>query len=109
MRFEFYLTLLENSKLIIGNSSSAIMEAPYFKVPSINVGDRQNNRYGLKQIINSEFSKKSILSSIDKAKKTKTIYKPIFGNGNSGKKIVKVLLSKSFNKLSIQKSYKTLS
>ena len=45
MRFEYYLTLLENADFIIGNSSSGIMEAPYFKIPAINIGDRQNNRF----------------------------------------------------------------
>ena len=73
MRFEFYLTLLENSKLIIGNSSSAIMEAPYFNIPSVNVGNRQINRYGLDKIINTKFTIKSILNSIKKAEKVKLI------------------------------------
>ena len=34
MRFEHYLSLLKNSQLIIGNSSSGIIEAPYFGVPN---------------------------------------------------------------------------
>ena len=51
MRFEHYLTLLENCEFIIGNSSSAIMEAPYFNIPSINLGDRQLNRFGLNKIL----------------------------------------------------------
>lgn len=108
MRFEFYLTLLENSKLIIGNSSSAIMEAPYFNVPSINVGDRQSNRYGLDLVINTSFSKRNIMSSIKKVKKIKLKFKPIFGNGDSAKKIINVLLSKKFSKIMIQKTYNRL-
>tara|TARA_A100001015_G_scaffold39738_1_gene43619 strand:- start:4499 stop:5626 length:1128 start_codon:yes stop_codon:yes gene_type:complete len=108
MRFEFYLTLLESSKLILGNSSSAIMEAPYFNVPSINVGDRQSNRFGLNKIINTSFSKKNILNSIKKAKKIKLKSKPVFGDGNSAKKIINVLLSKKFNKFKIQKTYNRL-
>ncbi len=108
MRFEFYLTLLENCKFIIGNSSSAIMEAPYFRVPSINIGDRQNNRYGLDYIINASFSKKSILSSIKKAKKIKIKFNPPFGKNGSAKKIINVLLSKKFSKIKIQKIYKRL-
>ena len=108
MRFEFYLTLLENCKFIIGNSSSAIMEAPYFNIPSINVGERQSNRFGLNFIINTPFSKKKILSSIKKVKKNKLKFKPIFGNGKSAKKIIDVLLSKKFTKITIQKTYKKL-
>jgi len=108
MRFEFYLTLLENSKLIIGNSSSAIMEAPYFNVPAINVGDRQSNRYGLDLVINTSFTKRNIMSSIKKVKKIKPKFKPIFGNGDSAKKITNVLLSKKFSKIMIQKTYNRL-
>ena len=44
MRFEYYLTLLKNCRFIVGNSSSGIIEAPYFGVPSINLGNRQKNR-----------------------------------------------------------------
>ena len=108
MRFEFYLTLLESSRLILGNSSSAIMEAPYFNVPSINVGDRQSNRFGLNKIINTSFSKKNILNSIKKVKKIKLNSKLVFGDGNSAKKIINILLSKKFNKFKIQKTYKRL-
>ena len=108
MRFEFYLTLLESSRLILGNSSSAIMEAPYFNVPSINVGDRQSNRFGLNKIINTSFSKKNILNSIKKAKKIKLNSKLVFGDGNSAKKIINILLSKKFNKFNIQKTYNRL-
>ena len=52
MRFEFYLTLLENCQFIIGNSSSAIMEAPYFNIPAINIGERQINRKVYKSLEN---------------------------------------------------------
>ena len=44
IRFEFYLTLLKNCHFIIGNSSSGIIEAPYYGIPTINIGDRQQNR-----------------------------------------------------------------
>ena len=44
IRFEYYLTLLKNCRFIIGNSSSGIMEAPYYGVSTINIGDRQKNR-----------------------------------------------------------------
>ena len=37
IRFEYYLTLLKNSRFIIGNSSSGIIEAPYYGVSTINL------------------------------------------------------------------------
>jgi UDP-N-acetylglucosamine 2-epimerase (hydrolysing) len=44
MRFEYFLTLLKHADLIVGNSSCGIMEAPYYGVPAINVGSRQEGR-----------------------------------------------------------------
>ena len=58
LRFEYYLTLLKNCRFIIGNSSSGIHEAPYFFIPAINVGNRQNLRSKSKHIINSDYSEK---------------------------------------------------
>ena len=52
LRFEYYLTLLKNSQFIIGNSSSGIMEAPYYGVTTINIGNRQSNRLKTKLIKN---------------------------------------------------------
>jgi UDP-N-acetylglucosamine 2-epimerase (hydrolysing) len=109
MRFEHYLTLLENADFIIGNSSSAIMEAPYFKVPSINVGDRQNNRFGLNKVININFVNKDIVQAIKKVKKLKVHARKIFGAGNSAKKIIKIIKSVNFHNLELQKTYKNLS
>jgi UDP-N-acetylglucosamine 2-epimerase (hydrolysing) len=108
MRFEYYLTLLESSQFIIGNSSSAIMEAPYFNVPAINIGDRQLNRHGVNTTINAPFVQKEIFKSIKKLKKIKLNKKQIFGKGDSAKKIIKILKSKKFKNVKIQKLYKNL-
>ena len=45
MRFEYFLTLLKNASLIIGNSSSGIREAGIYGIPAIDLGDRQRGRY----------------------------------------------------------------
>ena len=52
MRFEYFLSLLKNSKYILGNSSSAIYEAPILETPAINIGDRQYKRINSKIIKN---------------------------------------------------------
>ena len=54
LRFEHFLSLLKNSEFIIGNSSSAIYEAPMFNLPAINIGDRQHKRTKSKLIKNVE-------------------------------------------------------
>jgi len=43
LRFEYFLVMLKYCQFIIGNSSAGIREAPYYGVPSINIGSRQNN------------------------------------------------------------------
>ena len=105
IKFEHYLTFLKNSKFIIGNSSSGIIEAPYFGVPTINIGNRQSNRLKEKFIINSSFSKKKILASIRLSKDLRIKKRYLFGSGNSNKKILKVLESKNFWSNTVQKNF----
>jgi len=108
MRFEFYLTLLENCQFIIGNSSSAIMEAPYFNIPAINIGERQINRFGVNKVINTSFNSVNIIKAIKTIKRKKINFKPIFGKGDSSKKIINIIKTNKFKKLHIQKLYKNL-
>jgi UDP-N-acetylglucosamine 2-epimerase (hydrolysing) len=106
LRFEYYLTLLKNCKYIIGNSSSGIMEAPYYGVPTINIGNRQNNRANIKSIINCDYKCNKILKCIKKIAIDKKIKKNFFfGIGNSKKKILKILNSKKIWKLDNQKQF----
>ena len=51
---------------VIGNSSSGIIEAPSFKIGTINIGDRQKGRHQSKSIINCSPDKKSISDAISK-------------------------------------------
>ena len=44
-------TIIKNSNFIIGNSSSGIMEAPYYGVPTIDFGSRKKNRAKIKSVI----------------------------------------------------------
>ena len=107
MRFENYLTLLKNSNFIIGNSSSGIMEAPYYGVPTLNLGSRQLNRANLKSIYNLDYKYSKIKKKIDFfSKKKKTMNKVYyFGDGKSHLKFRKILNSKNFWKNSKQKTF----
>jgi UDP-N-acetylglucosamine 2-epimerase (hydrolysing) len=105
IRFEYYLTLLKNSKFIIGNSSSGIMGAPYYGVTTINIGTRQSNRLKTKLIKNIFFNEKKIIKTIDQIKDRKIIKRKFFGEGNSAKKIEELLLSNKIWNISKQKSF----
>ena len=66
MRFEYFITLLKNANIVVGNSSAGVREAPYFGIPTINIGSRQNDRSSANSIINADFDKDDILSNINK-------------------------------------------
>lgn len=106
---EDYLALMKSSNLMIGNSSSGIIESPSFKIPVINIGKRQSGRSISENIINTEPEKKEILDSIDYALNNKEFLKKIkscrnkFGNGKSSEKIVKILKEKKLDDKLIQK------
>ena len=108
LRFEHFLTLLKNSNFIIGNSSAGICEAPFYGIPTVNIGSRQNNRSSNKQIINVDNKKDEILKAIDKAKNLKIKKTLDFGSGGSSKRFVKVLNSGKVWKVNIQKFFNDL-
>ena len=97
--FKNYFSLLNKSKFVIGNSSSGIIEVPYFRIPTINIGERQKGRFMHKSIINTLCKTKSIENSIDLALNKNFINKIekmnfYFGDGNSAKKILNIISNK---------------
>jgi len=94
MRFEYFLTLLKNSSIIIGNSSCGVIEAPFYGIQTINLGNRQNNRSKEKSIINISFNEKRILKSLKSYLGKKYKKNKLYGNGNSDTKIIKILKKK---------------
>lgn len=110
LRFEYFLVLLKNSQFTIGNSSAGVREAPYYNIPTINIGNRQNNRVKSKNIICIDFKKESIVSAINLVLGFEKIPRDIdFGDGNSDKKFYELLQQKSFWSISNQKQFKDLS
>lgn len=92
-----YLSLLKNAKVLIGNSSSGIIEASFFKVPVVNIGIRQSGRERSNNIIDAQEKSKEIMAAINKAlndrqfKKRVKQCKNIYGDGRSSGRIVKIL------------------
>jgi len=64
---KYYLNILKKSKIVIGNSSSGIFEAPSLGIPTINIGNRQKNRISAGSIINCSYSSSEIKEAIEKA------------------------------------------
>jgi len=83
INFESFLVLLKNSELIIGNSSAGVREAPFYGLPSVNVGTRQNSRFRGPSVLDCGYSEKEIeyaLGQVDKLDVEKSTW---FGKGNS--------------------------
>ena len=109
LRFEYFLTLLSNAQFIIGNSSAGIYEAPYYKVPTVNIGNRQKNRLYKGEIIHCPYDTKSICKAIKKAHKHKpNDLQNFFGHGNSSKLFLKVLKTEQFWELRKQKQFQEI-
>jgi len=109
LRFEYFLTLLKNSQFIIGNSSAGIREAPYYGIPIINIGTRQQNRAVHADIINVDYSEESILkalNSIDSHKIQKS--NSDFGEGNSAQLFLNSLKNSSIWEVNHQKQFRDL-
>lgn len=105
IRFEYFLVLLKNAQFIIGNSSAGIREAPYYGIPTINVGSRQHNRALHNDIINCGYSTEEIVESILKIDTFHTEKLDLFGKGNSDKLFIECLNSEEFWLVSKQKVF----
>lgn len=106
-----YLSAVAQVDAIVGNSSSGLYEAPSFKKPTVNIGDRQKGRLQATSVINCTANKESIVKAISEAfeKDCSNVVNP-YGNGDSSQKIVaeikkitdyKTLLKKHFFDLNI--------
>ena len=91
-----FLSALQHIDFIIGNSSSGLLEAPSFKIGTINIGDRQKGRIKAKSVIDCLPDKKNIKRTIKKIysnefqKLLRNVKNP-HGDGRASQKIVKVL------------------
>ncbi|WP_305775261.1 UDP-N-acetylglucosamine 2-epimerase [Flavobacterium sp. 140616W15] len=109
LRFEYFLTLLKNSQFIIGNSSAGIREAPYYGIPIINVGTRQQNRVINADIVNTGYSMVSIKEALSIINSHKVKVKTTdFGQGNSKKMFLDSLKKNDIWQLNHQKKFKDI-
>ncbi len=87
-----YLSLMRYAEFVLGNSSSGIIETPAFKVPTVNIGDRQRGRLQSASIINCGTGMEDIVQAIRVAMSNhhreicKAVVSP-YGNGHAAEKI----------------------
>ena len=98
-----YLSAMKYAKLVIGNSSSGIIETPSMGIPTINIGDRQKGRMMAESVISCLPIEKDIYNSMNIAltddfqEASKHVYSP-FGNGNTTDQIICYVLDYLNNK-----------
>lgn len=64
-----YLSALKYCEMVIGNSSSGLLEAPSFKIPTVNIGNRQKGRVRAESVIDCNNDENDIMKAIIKAEK----------------------------------------
>ena len=91
-----YLSAIKFVDIVLGNSSSGLLEVPSFKKATINIGDRQKGRARASSVIDVRPVKEEILAAIKRAyskefeQTLKDTINPYDG-GNPSKKMVKIL------------------
>ncbi len=111
VRFEYFLTLLKNADFMLGNSSAGIREAPFYGVPSINIGTRQLNRAKNEpSIFNCNYDEKRIRALINRfsSQKVRFDLRKTFGGGASHINFLRILKNKKIWSIDIQKQFRDL-
>lgn len=106
---EVFVNLQRKAALLLGNSSSGILEAPFLKLPVVNVGNRQKQRQHAENTIFIEYERAKIIAAINKALYDqsfldicKNCQNP-YGDGFSGERIARIIAETEINDKLINK------
>ncbi|MGB9927143.1 MAG: UDP-N-acetylglucosamine 2-epimerase [Methanosarcina sp.] len=104
-----YLSLLNIASVLVGNSSSGIIESSSFKLPVVNIGTRQAGRERADNVIDADYERGDIKGKIlkclydqDFKEKVKSCHNP-YGDGKAGEKIATILSSIDITEKLLQK------
>lgn len=107
---KLYLNLLSHVDLVVGNSSSGVVETQSFRLPVVNIGGRQGGRLLTENIICTSQKKDGILKGIKKGlgkefKKDIANMKNPYDRGGVAENIVKVLTNLDFGPKLLRKKF----
>lgn len=97
-----YLSAVKNCSMVIGNSSSGIIEVPSYRVPTVNIGSRQKGRLAADSVLHVAPSRDDIVSGIKKSLvdadngRFEHVKNP-YGQGDSSSKVIKVIKDCEFD------------
>ena len=98
-----FVNLMRNASALVGNSSMGILEAPYYKLPVVNIGHRQRGRLNAGNVEFVDYSSKNIIKSLKKACFSKDYRRKIsklnnpYGDGYASLRIADFLESIDLN------------
>lgn len=103
-----YLSALKHIDVVIGNSSSGLIEVPLFQKATVNIGERQNGRLRAESVIDCKETKKDIVLAIQKALSNQfqdklSFVKSPYGSGNVAKQIKNTLKSTNLEGILMKK------
>jgi len=110
---DLYFSLLNHVDAMVGNSSSGIIEAASFKLPVVNIGNRQRGRLHAENVIDVGYSPSEIAQGISKAMSASfraglaDLANP-YGDGHAADRIVAKLKEVSINQRLLQKQFQTV-
>ena len=104
-----YVAFLRNAAVLVGNSSSGIIEAPVLHLPVVNVGTRQEGRERSENVLDAGYERSEIAEAIQKAvsdvpfrEQVKTCHNP-YGDGHAGERIARILHDTPLGRTFVQK------
>ena len=83
-----YLSFMQQTVGVIGNSSSGIVEAPFLGIPVINIGERQKGRHLCKNVIQCDRTMESINAAFGKMLAQPKIIDNYYGDGHTSEFII---------------------
>jgi UDP-N-acetylglucosamine 2-epimerase (non-hydrolysing)/GDP/UDP-N,N'-diacetylbacillosamine 2-epimerase (hydrolysing) len=104
-----YLSVMNQVDAVVGNSSSGIMEAPSFRKPAVNIGDRQKGRLQAASVVNCPAVSAEIVGAVRRALTLdcSAAVNP-YGNGTASEQIIRTLKSIPDYRALIKKHFFTL-
>jgi UDP-N-acetylglucosamine 2-epimerase len=92
MTAEDFLTLINNARCLVGNSSVGIRESAFLGVPTVNIGNRQRGRMRGRNVIDVDYDRTQIVSALERhLQNGRYESDPVYGDGKAGERIASLL------------------
>jgi UDP-hydrolysing UDP-N-acetyl-D-glucosamine 2-epimerase len=104
-----YIHAMQHASVVVGNSSSGIIEAPYVGTATVNIGDRQKGRLMANSVISCHGNEEDIFMAITKSlslnlSSNEAKQQSLYGQGETSRKIIDIIKKTPLNRLT-QKSF----